>query len=108
MPGDGPMIFAAGGCDARVIPQANGFPVTVLPVIRLSWVGPVSSLARIPPELKSTRLFATIEWSTAIRWMPSPQSMASDVSNAGRPMQVAAVGFRLLLLFVTWFCEMDI
>src|SRR6516165_11990228 len=41
--------FGSSGCDASVMPQSNGLFWAMLPMIRLSWVAPVSSLSRIPP-----------------------------------------------------------
>ena len=36
------------------MPQSNGLSCTELPLITLLWLGPVSSLIRMPPELCST------------------------------------------------------
>src|ERR1700675_206640 len=84
-------VSAAAGCEASVIPQSNGLFITMLPVIMLSWVVPVSSVSRIPPVFSSIVLFATVEWSTPVRWRPSPQSKLSPVSKDGIPGQDGAV-----------------
>ena len=81
-----------------VIPQSYGLLPPWFPVIRLLKVGPISSLSKIPPALLVTMLLATVEWSTPMRWIPSPQSKPSAVSKSGMPGHVAVLGFRLLLL----------
>ena len=53
--------FGSSGCDASVMPQSNGLFWAMLPMIRLSWVAPVSSLSRIPPALFSIKLPETVE-----------------------------------------------
>src|SRR5579883_3349661 len=53
----------AGPCEASVMPQSNGLSTTAFPTIRLSCVAPVSSLKRIPPEFRVTRLSDTSAWS---------------------------------------------
>ncbi len=53
------MRLVAGPCEAMVMPQSNGLSWTLFPVMRLFWLGPVSSLIRMPPELWSTSLSRT-------------------------------------------------
>src|ERR1700689_2078760 len=91
-----------------VIPQANGLPLTRFPEITLLYVGPASSLIRIPPELFWLTLFATMEWSAPVKLIPSPQSWFSPVwSAAGNPGHVEPelLTFKPLLLESTWLLQ---
>src|SRR5580693_6282770 len=57
-----------------VMPQSLTLLRTRFRAMRLSWVGPNSSVNRIPPEFPIDLLPSTVELATLIRWIPSPQS----------------------------------
>src|SRR5690242_13514442 len=80
-------VIDAGAWDARAIPQSYGLLFTLFIVIRLSEVGPVSSLSRMPPALFATTFPETVTLLEPVRWMASPQSKLDPVSNAGIPGQ---------------------
>ena len=88
MPLCGAVEPGAGACDASVIPQSKGLSLMMLLVMRLSWVAPVSSLMRIPPELFDETFSVMVENETPMMCIPSPQSKSSPVSKGGWPGQV--------------------
>ena len=56
------------------MPQSLTLLRTRFRAMRLSWVGPNSSVRRIPPEFPIDLLPSTMELATLRRWIPSPQS----------------------------------
>ena len=72
-PAFAPLVATAFGLWlASVIPQSLRLSVTVLFEMVLSWLGPISSVIRIPPTLLVTVLLVTVEFTTLSSWIASP------------------------------------
>src|SRR3954452_5272764 len=82
--------------EGSVMPQSSALSRETLRATTLPYVGPVSSVSRIPPTLSWTKLRTTLEELTPCRCSASPQSPGSSPCAAHCGGE-AALGVRSLL-----------